>query len=160
MTTTPTRPNLTPQTNDLPILTFTLDSQTYALLVEDVVEVAVMVERMAMPDAPPEGVGVVNRHGVPLPLLDLRLVFKHPANPITSATLFIVVSQAGEQIGLVVDEVYQVEYADSKQFNSTATSGKYIRGIISLRAQLIPVIALASLFETYFARHKKETFEG
>ncbi|MBZ0280889.1 MAG: chemotaxis protein CheW [Anaerolineae bacterium] len=150
----------TPTANGLPILTFSLGEQEYALLIEDVVEVSAMVERVAMPDALPAVIGVANRRGTPLPLLDLRIAFNQPASPITSATLFIVAAQAGEQVGLVVDDLHQVEYADSNQFNQLTTSGKYIRGIISLRSQLIPVIALPPLFEAYLTRPQQKIFEG
>lgn len=139
--------------NRLPFLTFNLASQFYALLVEDVVEVAAMVERMPVPDSPPEVLGIINRHGTPLLLVDLRMIFKHSAGPINSATMFVVAGRAGEQqLGLVVDEVHQVEYVDKPQFQELSTSGKYIRGIISYRSQLIPVVSLAALLDAFLSR--------
>ena len=145
---TPSSPN-----SRLPFLTFNLAAQFYALLVEDVVEVAAMVERMPVPDSPPEVLGIVNRHGTPLLLIDLRMIFKHSAGPITSTTMFVVAGRAGEQqIGLVVDEVHQVEYVDKPQFQELSTSGKYIRGIISYRSQLIPVVSLAALLDAFLSR--------
>lgn len=145
--TTPTNLN-----NRLPFLTFNLDTQFYGLLVEDVIEVAAMVERMPVPDSPPEVLGIINRHGTPLLLIDLRMIFNQKAQPITSATLFVVTGRGQEQLGLVVDEVHQVEYVDKPQFQELSTSGKYIRGIISYRSQLIPVVSLAALLESFMSR--------
>lgn len=131
------------------ILTFSLGAQVYALPIDDVVEVAAMVERTIVPDARPELLGVVNRRGQILPLLDLRLVFHQPAAPVTSATLFIVASHADKLVGLVVDEVQQVEYIPAVE--KTRTSAKIIHGIISHKEQLIQIIALPVIMATYLS---------
>jgi purine-binding chemotaxis protein CheW len=131
----------------VPFLTFSLGNQLYALAIADVVEVAAMVELTHTPDAPPEYLGVVNRHGAILPLLDLRLIFKQPAPPLTPSSLFIVVTDGRRMLGLVVDEVRQVEYMDAAGL--TPASSKTIHGIISYKEQLIQVIALPTLFAAY-----------
>jgi purine-binding chemotaxis protein CheW len=64
-----------------PVLTFTLGDGIYALPIEEVIEVAAMVELIPLADAPPEILGMVNRHGEIMPVLDLRQVFKQPAPP-------------------------------------------------------------------------------
>lgn len=143
--------SLARQTDRLPILTFGLGSLTYALLVEDVVEVEAMVELLPILDAPSEVLGLVNRHGMILPLLDLRLVFKQPASPVSSLSLFIVVAHNKRQVGLVVDEVHQVEYIPTVELEEALSSGKHIRGIINHKSELIPVIALAPLMATFLA---------
>lgn len=135
--------------SDSAILTFSLGTQVYALPIEDVVEVAAMVERVLVPDARPELLGVVNRRGQILPLLDLRLVFHQPAATVNSATLFIVANQAGKLVGLVVDEVRQVEYIPAAE--KTRTSAKIIRGIISHKEQLIQIISLPVITATYLS---------
>ncbi len=133
----------------LPILTFSLGDHLYGLLIEDVVEVSAMMEVTLLPDAPPEVTGVVNRHGTMLPLVDLRLVFKQPASPITSTTLFIVGSGGGQQIGLVVDEVHQVEYVDALQMKDVPTAARYLHGVISHQSSLIPILALPPLLAAF-----------
>ncbi|MBI5670679.1 MAG: chemotaxis protein CheW [Chloroflexi bacterium] len=129
------------------ILTFSLGSQVYALPIEDVVEVAAMVELVTLPDAAPEILGVVNRRGQILPMLDLRRIFKQPAAPVSSANLFIVAAHAGKMAGLVVDEVRLVEYVNSLE--NLSTSGKIIRGIINHKEQLIQIISLPMIMATY-----------
>jgi purine-binding chemotaxis protein CheW len=129
----------------LPLLTFRLGERRYALLIEDVVEVAAMVDMLSIPAERPEITGYVNRRGSVLPLLDLRIVFKQPHAPITSASVFIVVAGGNQQIGLIVDAVEQVEYVDALQLSDTLASNHYLHGIISHQDDMISIIALPSL---------------
>lgn len=129
----------------LPLLTFRLGERRYALLIEDVVEVAAMVDMLSIPAERTEVAGYVNRRGSILPLLDLRTVFKQPQTPITSASVFIVVAGGNQQIGLVVDAVEQVEYVDALQLSDTMASNPYLHGIISHQDDMISIIALPSL---------------
>jgi len=143
-------PNL-PTPEMTPILTFTLGEQYYALPIEDVVEVAAMVELVNLPNAVPGILGIANRHGEVLPVLDLRLVLGGGNAPIDEWTLFVVVGRENRLIGLVVDAVQQVEYIPAAQIYQSAASGKYIRGIISYRQRLIQLIDLLPLMTTYTA---------
>lgn len=134
---------------DVPVLTITLGEQFYALLIEDVVEVASMVELVNVIDSRPEFLGIANRHGTPLPILDLRVLLGQPAKPIDTNTLFVVVQHQGNFYGLVVDNVQQVEYVIASEINKSTGSGNYIRGIISNRQRLIQIVALAPILSPY-----------
>ncbi len=129
----------------LPLLTFRLGERRYALLIEDVVEVAAMVDMLSIPAEHAGILGYVNRRGVILPLLDLRTIFKQPITPITSASVFIVAAGGNKQVGLVVDAVEQVEYVDALQLSDTLASSPYLHGIISHHDDMISIIALPSL---------------
>lgn len=142
----------THRSESLAYLTFNLDEQRYALPIEQVVEVAVMVALDTMPDTPPAVLGVANRHGAVLPMLDLRLVFGKPAPPLTSSTLFIVAAYNDQIVGLVVDEVNQVEYLQPHDSQRRVGSQRYVEQIISQRDMLIQVVALAAVVDDYFAR--------
>lgn len=135
----------------IPILIFSLGTQRWALLIEDVLEVAAMVAYLPVPDAPPQVLGVVNRHGVVVPLLDLRLVFGQPAEPVNTTSLFIVAVHGGRTVGLVVDEIHHVEYIQSIEFDETRAAGKYIRGIISYKSELMQIISPAPLFTAFLS---------
>ncbi|MBC8170695.1 MAG: chemotaxis protein CheW [Anaerolineae bacterium] len=132
---------------ETPLLTFRLDQQQYALLIEDVIEVAAMVEMIRIAGARPELPGMVNRHGKPLQLLDLRVIFEQPTPPMTAATLFIVAQHGRQMAGLIVDEVLQVEYVADTGYSAGAAP--YIRGIISQTTRLIQVVSLAALLHEY-----------
>jgi purine-binding chemotaxis protein CheW len=141
-------PMPTVMTNDtvrLPLLTFRLGEARYALLIEDVVEVAAMVDMLSLPTEREEILGYINRRGSILPLVDLRTVFKQPSAPINSASVFIVAAGGNKQFGLVVDAVEQVEYVDALQMSDTLTSSPYLHGIITHQNDMISIIALPSL---------------
>jgi purine-binding chemotaxis protein CheW len=133
----------------VPVLTFMLGEQYYAFRIEDVVEVASMVELVTIPGTRPEVLGLANRHGTALLILDLRRIMAGEAPPVDATALFVV-AQQGEQIaGLVVDEVHQVEYIPVQRINQVHTAGPYIRGIISYEERLIQILALGPLLADY-----------
>jgi purine-binding chemotaxis protein CheW len=137
-------------TNDLAVLTFRLGNQQYALPIDDVVEVAVMVELTRLSGVRPEILGMINRHGVPLLLLDLRAVFGQENPLVDASTLFIVTTDSKEAklVGLVVDEIQQVEYLPSHAPTTTNTA-QYIRSVVSHRSRLMQIIAVDSLLASY-----------
>jgi chemotaxis signal transduction protein len=141
--------NRRPDSPALPVLIFNVGEGVYALPITDIIEVAAMVELAGIPDAAPEILGVANRHGAILPMLDLRRVFKKEAAPLTPSTLFIVVEQGTRRAGLVVDDVQQVEYVSSAEFEQSSVPGRYIRGIISYKSQLIQVVSLPPLWDSF-----------
>lgn len=135
-----------------PFLIFTIGEQRYALRIEDVIEVASMVELMKIPTALPEIIGIANRHGTPLPMLDLRQVFGHAHVEITATTLFVVAqSKDVQMIGLVVDMIHQVEYIENVQLNLTSGAGKFIHGIINSNNILTQVVDIEMLLKVYFS---------
>ncbi len=137
---------MTDATDRTPILTFRLGERTYGLLIDNVIEVAAMVEWIPMPGTRPELLGVVNRHESILPLIDLRILFGLPPSAPTIATLFIVVHAHQNQLGLVVDEVLQVEYVAQVPVRSAMT-GPIISHIVNHRGELIQLIALEPLIQ-------------
>lgn len=133
----------------IPVLTFRLGEQDYALQIADVVEVAAIVELMQVAGMPDAILGIANRHGTPLPIIDLRRIFTKTIPTVDSNTLFIVVQAGERKAGLVVDEVYQVDYTASDQLQTSHTAGKLIHSIMSNRGNLAQVIAVSPLLDTY-----------
>jgi purine-binding chemotaxis protein CheW len=133
----------------VPVLSFRLDQQEYALPVDDVVEVAALVELTRVTGSAPEVLGVANRHGTVLPMLDLRQVLDTPDSPLDATTLFIVGRHDDQMLGLVVDEVQQVEFIPLASAHKSSTSGRHIRGIISYKQRMLQIIDLASLVNEY-----------
>ncbi len=93
-----------------PVLTFRLHDQRYGLYIADVIEVMAMVAVEPLSGAHAAIAGVVNRHGQPMLLIDLRVVAAKPAPAPNASSMFIVVSDKGRTVGLIVDEVFQVSY--------------------------------------------------
>jgi purine-binding chemotaxis protein CheW len=135
----------------LAVLTFRLGAQRYGLLIEDVVEVAAMVETTPLPGSNPALIGLVNRRGSMLPLLDLRVLFEQPTISISANSVFIVAAGGEQYMGLVVDEVQQVEYVDPLQFNMVAASTQYVHGVVTHQSQLIPILSLPQVLAVFHA---------
>ncbi|GAB4523255.1 MAG: hypothetical protein OHK0046_36730 [Anaerolineae bacterium] len=126
-----------------PVLLFRIAAQEYAFLIDDVVEVAAMVDLVSTLSTHPASLGAANRHGAVLPMVDLRVLLGHTPQPPDAESLFIVVQHDDRMFGLVVDEVKQVIYLPSVQINATAQNA--IRGIITYENRLIQVLALHPL---------------
>lgn len=148
------------ETQQTACLIFLLHQQYYALTIQQVVEVAAMVELVATPGTDEIFLGAANRHGEVLPMLDLRPIFRQPAAPIDMATLFIVAQVDGQQVGLVVDEVQRIEYFESGQIRPASSREVLVQGMVPYGENLIQIIALASLLELYLPRAVLATFEG
>lgn len=179
----------------LVVLTMRVGEQHYALPVSDIVEVAAMVEVVRVAGQPPEVLGMVNRRGTPLILLDLKAVFNvrngkksqetafSDAENVTADidtilndsldvnTLFVVAcpdfathgyledeSAQGKPsvrmhfIGLIADEIQQVEYTAtgmSEVSLLTPNTPRYVRGIINHKSRLIQVIEVSALMRAY-----------
>lgn len=139
--------------NDIPILTFSLGDQLYALPIADVIEVASMVELVQVASPDPTLLGMANRHGKPLPMIDLRQIMTPQATSfeVDSTTLFVVVRHQEQLYALVVGEIHQVEYVPSDWLDTSTATANYIRGIIGQRERLIQVVDLDTVLSPYLS---------
>jgi chemotaxis signal transduction protein len=135
----------------IPLLTFRLATQYYALAVDNVLEVAVMVAVTQLPDTSSAFLGIANRHGEALPMLDLRHSFNLAAEAISTSTLFIVAESQNKRLGLIVDEIFQVKYIQEAAFDASHSAGRHISYIISDGERLYQQLDLISLMATYLS---------
>jgi purine-binding chemotaxis protein CheW len=136
-----------------PHLIFKLGDQHYALMIEHVLEVAAMVELVTTPDVDAVFLGIANRHGEPLPMLDLRPVFQQSDACIDTSTLFIVAWLGDQRVGLVVDEVLRIEYLDTTRMPRYTGSDRFVDGVLTYGEHLIQFVALPSLLAHYLPQH-------
>ncbi len=111
-----------------------------------------MMSLSHIPESPDAIVGMVNRHGEALPVLDLRVAFNLRVVPPDESTLFIVAQSEAYQVGLIVDEIIQVKYVDSTMFKESHGAGRYISRIISDGQSLYQQIDLHTLLDNYLTR--------
>ncbi|MGB1288169.1 MAG: chemotaxis protein CheW [Aggregatilineales bacterium] len=129
----------------IPVLPFRIGEEGYALPVSDVVEVAAMLAVTPVPGSHDALLGMVNRQGSVLPVLDLRLIFQADAAVIDASTLFIVAEYDNQRAGLVVDEVFQVKYIMKERTASGTAAGRYIQQVVSDTTGLLQIVALDAL---------------
>ena len=132
-------------TNQIPILTFILADKRYALRVDHVVEVAAMMQYSPIADSIPSLLGIINRHGEVVPLIDLRIVFDYVAPPIDTSVLFIIAQYNETLVGLVVDAVYQVEYIHEGDLRVAPGGGRWVEQVVGYHDELLQIIDLSAI---------------
>jgi len=137
---------------DLSFLTLQSGARTFALRIQDVLEVVAMVAVTTVTGQHPALLGYLNRHGTPMPLIDLQQVMAEQATEITLET-FIVIAQLSSEstqqaFGLVVDDVFQVQYIQDNQLMTHTGISQVIDALIQVDNDLIPVINAQALMET------------
>ncbi|MBN2470557.1 MAG: purine-binding chemotaxis protein CheW [Anaerolineae bacterium] len=123
--------------------------QQYAISVADMLEVTAMVRLTPLPAAPPAVLGVVNRHGAVMPLLDLRVCLGQPAEPPDLNSLFVVVRGPEYVAGLVVDDILEVTALGGEIQHPPAQSGPYVRGMTILNEQPILILDTTALLRMF-----------
>lgn len=94
----------------LPVLTFAVADQSCCFPVEQVVRIIEMVTITRLPAAPDSIQGVINLHGRPVPVIDLRgrLGLPRQAYGLSTPIILVEINNAGQLVGIVVDVVEDV----------------------------------------------------
>lgn len=140
--------------NDLEQYTvFSIGEQECALSIMEVVEIIRIQTIIDVPGVEDYIVGMINLRGSIIPVIDLRKRYGLSQCPFQKKTRIIVVSDEGENIGLVVDEVMQVTYVNKNNiepplemfntlekdcFKGFAKVNEKLIGILNLRKVLYP----------------------
>jgi purine-binding chemotaxis protein CheW len=92
-------------TDPIEILALARDGERYAIEAGHVLEVLPVRDLTPVPCTPAFVLGVVNRHGRMLAVLDVRRVVGLPSAAVTPASRIVVVEAAGLTFGIVADSV-------------------------------------------------------
>ena len=93
-------------------LLFTLDGAHYGLAAEAIQEMFLLPALISVPESGPEVAGMLNLRGQLLPVINLRVCLGYPQQPNALSQAVIVVQGGRRQIGLVVDQIQNVEAID------------------------------------------------
>ncbi|NRF96071.1 purine-binding chemotaxis protein CheW [Paenibacillus frigoriresistens] len=85
-----------------------IGKERYALRINDIHEIIKMQDITEIPNSKPYVKGVINLRGKIVPIISLRNRFDLPEEAYTKSTRIVVVNQADEMVGIVVDRVNQV----------------------------------------------------
>ncbi len=139
-------PTLSPSAHDMgtmQVLSFRLGDQLYGLEVAHIYEVSRMVAITALPDSPPEVLGVVDYRGHVVPIVDLRIRFALPV-PESELTAPIIFAWSGRHaLGLVVSEVSEVLSLEPRNVMSPEEFGQaahYIAAVARLEDGLLLIV--------------------
>lgn len=129
-----------------PHLIFELNHKRYGFDAHVIEEIFLLPEITSIPDASPYILGVINLRGNILPILDLSQRLEGRPHRFAVSDSIIVITQQQQRVGLVVSQVYEVEFIAPQVVESDYlldTSRRHaalVTGIAKLDAQLINLI--------------------
>ncbi len=115
-------------------ITFTLDSEVYAVPIQTIEEIIGQQEISLLPNVPNFIKGVINLRGELVPIMDLRLKFGLSPKEYTQFTVFLIVRVDERLMGMVVDNVADVLVIDPSKVQkrpafSAKISTEFIKGV-------------------------------
>lgn len=87
---------------------FGIDSEQYAIRIQDVHEIIKMQDITQIPNVMPYVKGVINLRGKIVPIISLRNLFNLHENEYSKTTRIIVVHHQEDKVGIIVDRVNKV----------------------------------------------------
>lgn len=143
----------------IPVLTFQLADQEYALSVSDVVQIIEMVTITSLPEMNSSIPGVLNYRGNIVPVINMRLRFGLPFLPYGLHTPIILVEFHEHMLGLIVDNVQSVMDIDADQIDTNrmmimntihqqdtySPAATYITSLAKVNRRIVPVITTDKL---------------
>lgn len=119
------------------------------LPVEAVVEIHPAVQLVGLPDAPEVVVGLMNRRGRALPVLDLRRRLGLPTRPIRPDDRLVVLSVRGRSLALQVDAAVDVLTAPTSALDEAAAEEAVrTQGVAVLPDGLLVVLDMATFLSS------------
>jgi purine-binding chemotaxis protein CheW len=125
--TTAARPDAAPRG---PMLKFTVGGLSCALPLADVQEITAMVWITPLPGAAPNLLGVIDCHGTPCPVVDVRHLLNLPAVPIEPEHHLVVLRLGAELLAIPCDRAETVLWASVRPVAGAGASGQVIQGLI------------------------------
>jgi purine-binding chemotaxis protein CheW len=117
-------------------LSFRVGSEWYGIIVDDIIEVLHFMMLTEIPTTSADILGIVVLRDMMMPVVDLRLRFKLPEARLRIDTPIIAVQTSQGMLGIVVDEVDEVEQVTETVYQSQVHS-PYIAGIAKLAHRLL-----------------------
>jgi purine-binding chemotaxis protein CheW len=122
------------------IVLFVLDNLHYALYLSDVERVVPVVEITPLPKAPEIVTGVVNYHGIIIPVINIRKRFNLASREIDLDDQLIIANTPKRKLALIVDSVTGVEELEANQLvniESEFAYAKYLKGIAKVENKIV-----------------------
>ena len=112
------------------MLKFTVGGLNCALPLEDVQEITAMVWVTPLPGAGPKLLGVIDCHGTPCPVVDVRHLLNLPGVPIEPEQHLVVLRLGAELLAIPCDRAETVLWASVQPVAGADASGQVIQGLI------------------------------
>jgi purine-binding chemotaxis protein CheW len=128
------------------LVTFRVGAQWYGIDVENVIEISHMVMLSDVPTLSPDVLGLITLRNIVIPVVDLRLRFGVAAPQFRLDTPIIAVRAPEGSIGIIVDEIDNVEHISSEQISITLGEAfPFIYGTALLHERLLMLVDLDAI---------------
>ncbi len=97
------------------LVTFRLEQEVYALPIEAIIKIISMVTITSIPRVHESVEGIINMRGAAVPVINLRRYLDVPEVPLGLHTPIILVQVSERTMGLIVDEVIDVQEIDGER---------------------------------------------
>lgn len=129
------------------LVVFDLANEVYGISIGTVREIIRMQTVTYVPDAPAYVGGVINLRGRVIPVVDLRKRFGLPVTEPTPDSRVLVVDISGNDIGVIVDAVTEVQRIAEASIEPAASlvtteDPDYIEGIAKVEGRLLALLDL------------------
>jgi purine-binding chemotaxis protein CheW len=145
--------------DNLALLLFEVNGQTYGLPVASIARIIEMVTITQLPDLPDSLPGIINLQGRAVPVMDLRRRFGLPSPTYGLHTPIILtdLNGSGQMLGLIVDIVEMVVHVPRTNLEIIETfipqelvgqitnHAAHLAGVAKVERQMIPVLNLQAL---------------
>lgn len=126
-------------------LTFSVASQSFAIEVNNVIEIVGIQEITPVPQFPDYARGIINLRGQIIPVIDARLRFKKDSQAYNERTCIIIVEVKKTLTGFIVDEVEEVVDIDNSQITKAPSvandeEGRYICAVAKRAGKVVLVV--------------------
>ncbi|MCP3665106.1 MAG: chemotaxis protein CheW [Gammaproteobacteria bacterium] len=135
---------------DIQLVTFRLEEETYGINVMQVQEVLRVTEIAPVPGAPPYVLGIINLRGNVVTVIDTRSRFGLPSGDIDDSSRVVIIESDKQVVGILVDSVAEVVELRPTEIDSAPNVGneessRYIQGVATLENKLLIVVDLNKL---------------
>ncbi len=134
------------------IVSFRLAQEEYGIDVLSVQEIILIGQITRVPNVPDYVCGLINLRGHVIPIVDLRMRFGLPVSELTGNARVIVLNVGSKTIGIVVDEVHEVQRIQSEQIEPigsgmTGVGRQYVRGLIKFEGRIVILLDVCHLVD-------------
>lgn len=131
------------------LVVFRLGKEEYAVAIDKVKEIIRYNEATKLPNTPPHMDGIINLRGKVISVIDLAKRFGVPGK-VTGSNLAIIVEAAGQEVGIIVDEVTEVLRVDDSAIESAQTvahAADFLQSIGKVGERLLIILDLDKVFD-------------
>jgi len=126
---------------------FTVGGLSCALPVADLQEITAMVWVTPLPGAGPHLLGVIDCHGTPCPVVDIRRLLNLPAADIDPAQQLLVLRLGAELLAVPCDRAETVLWGQMRPVAGERVNGQVIQGLIQEKDGVTLVLDSAHLLK-------------